>query len=197
MVMLRSYKNEGKALTERARRIIGDIVAGKVSPDRSFRGRGIVTCAGGYKYFTNAWILIRMLRHFGCKLPIQLWHLGPAELDERMRRLIAKYDVECIDGVPVFANSLSTDSSFIKHQWILKSTAISRCPFEEVIFLDADNLPILDPAFLFETPQYARSSAIFWPHTMQAAKCSPLSEAFGLQNLNEVELEGGQMVFNK
>jgi len=30
-----------------------------------FDGRGIVTCAGGVKYNTCAWVLIKMLRHLG------------------------------------------------------------------------------------------------------------------------------------
>jgi hypothetical protein len=57
-------------------------------PD-DFWGRGIVIPAGGAKYFTPAWVCASMLRHLGCQLPIQFWHLGEDELDERMRELEA------------------------------------------------------------------------------------------------------------
>src|SRR5206468_3920334 len=42
-------------------------------------GRGIVICGGGMKYFTNAWVCIKMLRRLGCRLPIQFWFLGRGE----------------------------------------------------------------------------------------------------------------------
>ena len=48
-------------------------------PDR-FDGRGIVIPGGGMRYFTCAWVCIRMLRSLGCTLPIELWHCGPEEM---------------------------------------------------------------------------------------------------------------------
>ena len=63
-----------------------------------FQGRGIVICAGGSRHFTNAWVCMRRLRHVGCKLPIQFWHLGEYELDMSMRELVAPFDVECVDA---------------------------------------------------------------------------------------------------
>ena len=61
-------------------------------------GRGITVCAGGFVYFTNAWVLVRMLRKLGCGLPIQFWHHGEEEMDARMRKLVAPYGVECVDA---------------------------------------------------------------------------------------------------
>jgi hypothetical protein len=34
--------------------------------------------------------------------------------------------------------------------WQLKPYSIVHCPFREVLFLDADNVPLRDPTFLFE-----------------------------------------------
>ena len=48
-----------------------------------FKGRGITICAGGFTYFTNAWVLIRMLRKLGCELPVQFWYYGDEEMDNR------------------------------------------------------------------------------------------------------------------
>src|SRR5437660_5484211 len=46
-------------------------------PHGRFAGRGIVTCAGGTRYFTCVWVLIWLLRRVHrCALPIQVWHLG-------------------------------------------------------------------------------------------------------------------------
>jgi len=98
------------------------------------RGRGIVICGGGVRYFTNAWVCINMLRRLGCRLPVELWHLGPRELDRKMKGLLAPLGVECVDAFRVRQ----------KHPvrklggWELKPYAILHCPFEEVLLLDAD-----------------------------------------------------------
>ena len=59
------------------RRLFERAVANKPAwPTRRFRGRGIVICGGGAKYFPCAWVTLKMLRHLGCTLPIELWYLG-------------------------------------------------------------------------------------------------------------------------
>jgi len=61
-------------------------------PFDRFEGRGIVTCAGGLRYFTCAFVLISVLRkHFRCSLPIQVWHLGGREITDEMRLLLSEY----------------------------------------------------------------------------------------------------------
>lgn len=55
--------------------------------------RGIVMCGGGYKYFTNAWIAIKLLRHHGCELPIELW-MTRDEYDRRFERWLRPYDTQ-------------------------------------------------------------------------------------------------------
>jgi hypothetical protein len=39
---------------------------------RNWRGRGMVICADGSRYFPCAWVCFHMLRRQGCELPIQL-----------------------------------------------------------------------------------------------------------------------------
>ena len=52
-------------------------------PAGRFAGRGIVMCAGGARVLTCAWVAISVLRRVvDCRLPIQLWHIGPRELGE-------------------------------------------------------------------------------------------------------------------
>ncbi len=47
----------------------------------TFSGRGIVTCGGGIKYGTCAWVLIKLPRQHGCTLPIEVWCLNDDEFD--------------------------------------------------------------------------------------------------------------------
>ena len=80
--------------------------ASPVPPLPAMHGRGIVICAGGVRLFTNAWVCIQMLRRVGCRLPIELWHIGREELDEEMSEILAGLGFPwwmppwCVPGIP-------------------------------------------------------------------------------------------------
>ena len=161
-------------------------------PDR-YHGRGIVICAGGQTYFTNAWIAISLLRHVGCRLPIQLWYLGRDELDPYMEELIRPLGVECVDAHAMRA----VHEARILRGWEVKIFAILHSPFREVMLLDADNFVAANPEFLFDSWEYRRTGALFWPDT---GRMNPDSEAwkiFGVGFEDEPEFESGQIVVNK
>src|SRR5690242_20180037 len=101
----------------------------------TYHGRGIVVCGGGTTYFTNAWIALSLLRHVGCTLPVQLWYLGPGELDSYMEELVAPLGVECIDAWRV----RDVHPARILRGWEVKPYSIIHSPFREVLLLDADN----------------------------------------------------------
>ena len=147
-------------LVVEAHRILARSALAKVPPfPDSMHGRGIVICAGAGRLFANAWVCLRMLRRAGCDLPIQFWHLGESEMDERMRQLVAEYNVECVDAEQV----RELFPARILNGWELKPYAIVHSPFRQVILLDADNVPLCNPEFLLDTPQFQEHGAIFWP----------------------------------
>lgn len=123
------------------------------------RSRGIVTCGGGLKYFPGVWVLAHVLRDLGCTLPIQVWHLGSIEMDPGMARLLEPLGVECVDAFKVAEQYPAR----ILCGFEVKIFAALYAPFEEVLFLDADNLPSRDPSDVFTWDQYLRHGAIFWP----------------------------------
>jgi hypothetical protein len=162
-------------------------------PAERFRGRGIVTCAGGARYFPCAWVCIHRLRASGCQLPIQMWHLGPEEIDERMRELVRPLGVECVDALEVRREHPVR----VLNGWELKPFSILHSRFEEVLFLDADNVPLVDPGFLFEAPEYRGTGAIFWP---DAERLGPEHRIWGICRVpyrDEAEIESGQIVVDK
>lgn len=165
-----------------------------VYPDR-YEGRGIVICGGGVRYFTNAWVCVNMLRRLGCRLPIQLWHLGPKELDDRMRTLVAALGVECADA---FRMRRRFPVRLLRG-WELKPYAILHSPFREVLLLDADNVPVVNPEFLFDTPQFHGTGAIFWPDYTRDKnqKAAAIWRSCGLREPREPEFETGQIVLDK
>ncbi len=158
-----------------------------------FYGRGIVICGGGVKYFTNAWVCINMLRKLGCYLPIQIWHLGGRELDDRMRALVRPFNVQCVDGTKV----RQMRPARILNGWELKPYAILNCPFQEVLLLDADNVPVVNPEFLFETAEYLATGAIFWPDFSRLEPDRMIWGLCGVEHQDEPEFESGQMVIDK
>lgn len=159
-----------------------------------YQGRGIVICGGGIKYFTNAWVAIRMLRHLRCALPIQIWHLGPEEVEERMRVVAASQNVEFVDANEVRkAHPVRT----LTNGWELKPFSLLYCSFREVLLLDADNVPVVNPEFLFETPQYQHTGAVFWPDFGHLKPSDPIWEICGVSYRDEPEWESGQIVVDK
>ncbi len=160
-----------------------------------YQGRGIVICGGGVRYFTNAWVSINMLRRLGCHLPVQLWYLGRKELDEQMKGLLAPLGVECIDASKVRKRFPARNL----HGWQLKPYAILHSPFVQVLLLDADNVPVVNPESLFDTPHFQASGAIFWPDYAygKSEKQSAIWRSCGLRQPKEAEFESGQIVVDK
>src|SRR5262249_7829771 len=120
-----------------------------------YEGRGIVIVGGGIRYFTCAWVCLQMLRRLGCTLPVGLWHLGPREMDQERQSLLTDLGVKCVDAMR-FRKKFPIRRLA---GWELKAYAVLHSSFREVLFLDADNVPIVDPTFLFDTPEFRRTGA--------------------------------------
>jgi hypothetical protein len=170
-------------------------VAGLQSyPDGRYEGRGIVICAGGARLFTCAWVLVGILRRaLGCQLPIQLWHLGPEEIGPPMQALMEAQGVEVVDALAVA----------LRHPmrrlggWEMKPYAIIHSRFREVILIDADNVPAIDPTALFDWPEFAATGALFWPDVVRLRADNAIWELCGIPHRNAPTFESGQVVVDK
>ncbi len=161
-------------------------------PD-AYQGRGIVIPGGGKEYFTNAWVCINMLRHHGCTLPIELWYLGDKEVTHSMRRMVDSLDVRCVDAEKI-RNRLPCR---ILAGFEVKVYALVHCAFEEILFLDADNFPLANPSYLFESEEYQQTGAIFWPDRGRTTPDQQIWDLTGIPYRNEPEFETGQIVLDK
>jgi len=162
-------------------------------PDR-FSGRGIVICAGGYRLFTCGYVCARMLRHLGCELPIQFWHFAN-EVDPSMTHIVAPLDVTCVNANEV--DRQNEQPSRILRGYELKPFAMLHCPYREVLLLDADNVPLVDPAFLFDTPEYEQTGALFWPDYGRLERSRDIWGICEVPYRDEPEFESGQCVVDK
>jgi hypothetical protein len=173
-------------------------------PEDRFSGRGVVICGGGSKYFTCAWVAICMLRKFGCMLPVELWHLGhmnpgDPEMCEHMEDLMVPLGVKCVDANKLRKKYPGTKVDSWEHcpGWQLNPFSIIHSSFEEVFFLDADNVVTCNPEYMFETEQYKETGAIFWPDYLRLAPDREIWKIMGVTYRDEEEFESGQIFINK
>jgi len=169
-----------------------------------YRGRGIIFTASGATW-PYAFTSIRLLREVHrCKLPVQVWHLD--------NELTAKHmsEIRSIGGVT--AMNMQTE---LKRQrkgfrgvhvgpaygasrnYHIKTLAILLSRFEEVIYLDSDNMPLKNPELLFDSPEYIKTGALFWPDFWKFPEDNPMWRITGLECEDEPEQEAGQLVVNK
>jgi hypothetical protein len=174
-------------------RLAREAVENAGTPPGDLSGRGIVTCAGGAKYFPCVWVTLHELRRLGCDLPVEVWHLGRHEMTPEMEALLAPLGVKCVDASQVRRQHPAR----ILNGWELKPYSILHSAFEEVLFLDADNVPVRNPAYLFDAPEYRHHGAVFWP---DYGRLAPFREIWHICNVpfrDEPEFESGQIVVDK
>jgi hypothetical protein len=157
-------------------------------------GRVIVIAAGGARLFVNAYVLVHLLRRtLKCSAPIEIWHYGEGELSLRMRALLFELGAATIDAAPMAARAGVT----IRDGWQLKPFVLAACRFAEVLLLDADLVPIVDPCVAFDWPRYREAGAVFWPDILDLKAENPIWAAVGLPAEQTVSLESGQVLIDK
>jgi hypothetical protein len=163
-------------------------------PEERFSGRGIVICAGGLRYFTCAWVLISILRRVHqTKLPIQVWHLGRNEISEAMQFLLEDEGVEVVNAETILHRYPAT----IAGGWPLKPYAIAHSRFREVLFLDADTVPLVDPAIVFEWERYRRRGLLLWPDIIDVRRRNPIWETLDLEPRQCMSVDSGVIAIDK
>jgi Mannosyltransferase putative len=163
-------------------------------PAERFAGRGIVICAGGARLLTCAWVAVNVLRRIlHCSLPIQLWHIGPRELGPLEASLFDGLDVEVVDALACAtvwpARTLGG--------WELKAYALVHSRFERALLLDADNVAVVDPSYLFDLPQLADTGLLVWPDVERLTAENPIWELCGVAFRSEPAWESGQLLVDK
>jgi alpha 1,2-mannosyltransferase len=111
------------------------------------------------KLLASAYATIRVLRDvLHCQLPIEIW-FRPDEMKPNsgilgpLRRLAAAEDRISFEEI--------RDPR--AKRFVAKVHAIYNSKFDRVLFLDADNVPVRDPAVLFASPEFVKTGAVFWP----------------------------------
>jgi hypothetical protein len=158
------------------------------------RPRGIIIPAGGARLFTCAWVAVRMLRDvLKTSLPIQVWHLGEQEMSPAMIALLGEQQVETVDALTLIGREQAVELGGFE----LKSFALLNCAFREVVLMDADNVPLIDPEELFSQPAYVESGAVFWPDLVSLSASSRIWDLCGVAYRSMPSFESGQLAVNR
>lgn len=165
-------------------------------PRNVFSGRGIVMLAGG-RYSSFATTGLGMLREIGSKLPIEVWVKDQTEEKEGWCDEIKK------EGMACRRISDYMDVSSNKHGYQLKISSILFSSFEEILFLDADNVPVRNPDGIFEAKSYTDTGVVLWQDYWKHSGSPWLPYVVGISGdasealRHDDTVESGQLVWNK
>ena len=144
----------------------------------SQHGRGIVTAAGSVDQLVNLYIVLRVLREVcGSTLPVEIAHVAADKPDDSLidKIQVAKAMVcaaTATHSITDHNNGMQADvpgvrivdldtrpqpehhQPFLLSGYAIKVYAIYSSAFQEVVFLDADCMPLRDPEILFNTHEY-------------------------------------------
>lgn len=147
------------------------------------------------KLLLGAYVSVRSLRQLGSTLPVEMWY-KTSETDVNhplLQRLVSEYGVYLREITDPRATRFYT-----------KLHAIFYSAFDQVLLLDADNFPVRDPNYLFDTPEFVDTGALFWPDFWKPGNTifnihedSFVWTVFGLDYVNMFEQESGQLVINR
>ena len=165
-------------------------------PEDVFHGRGIVTLAGG-RYSEFAAIALGMLREVGSRLPVEVWVKDRSEENKNWCDEIAKEGMVCRR----LSDYMDLSAVPLPYQW--KAFVMLFSSFEEILFLDADSIPIKNPDAVFESKVYHDTGAVLWPDYWKHTGSPWLPYAIGISDgasemlQDERSVESGQIVWNK
>jgi hypothetical protein len=136
------------------------------------------------------WTLRRLHR---VDLPIQVWHLGEREMSEEMRALLEGLDVEVVDAETVIARFPAR----VAGGWPLKPYAIANSRFQEVLYLDADTVPLVDPLSALAWDAYRRSGLLMWPDVVDLTAANPIWGRIGLAPRDCTSIDASILLVDK
>lgn len=166
-----------------------------------FNGTGVVTVGGG-EYFGPAIIGLHMLRKTGCTIPVEIFVADAKEYEPALcEDYLARFGARC-HVIADFLHGRNTTPSFEVTHYQLKSLAILFSSFAEVLYLDSDSIPLVDPSTeLFTTEPYKSSGLVIWPDFWISTESPLFYTIAGLpqfpSNLPKSSSEAGQILINK
>ncbi|KAK6456534.1 uncharacterized protein RJT20DRAFT_135284 [Scheffersomyces xylosifermentans] len=132
-------------------------------------GRGIVVSVGESQV-DDVRRLIKVLRFLGNELPIQIVHKGdlsPISQDKIVKSGRGTFDKKLnaleqeiwfVDSSPCLSSEYFSRFTRYRNKWL----PVLFSSFEEIILMDADTVPVVNPTTLLSNPKFERTGALFF-----------------------------------
>ncbi|GMF43861.1 unnamed protein product [Phytophthora fragariaefolia] len=154
------------------------------------------------KLIASAYATIRTLRDvLGCRLPIEIW-FRQDEINRVPRALSPLHQLALNDTMGKIVFREIDDPQAVRFS--AKVFALYNSGFDRTIFLDADNVPVRDPTYMFKSPEFKKMGAIFWPDYWHPHYTifylhwdSLLWELLDMHYVDMFEQESGQLLIDR
>jgi len=176
---------------------------------RLFEGRGIVTVAGG-EYFGPAIVSIRMLRRAGSTLPVEAFLPDWEEYEPTLcEKVLPDLNARCVILTQLLdppnqdeeVEEEDKEVHFSITHYQLKSLAILFSRFREVLLLDSDCIPVINPEQLFSAEPFTSTGFVGWPDFWIGTEAPVFYRIAGLEripkDLPAASSEAGQLLVDK
>lgn len=147
----------------------------------SVKSRGIVYT--GHSNVLKQFILsVKMLRKHSCILPIEFWHFD--EITNREAELISSLGNVTVRNMKLIKDSPLKLQKEDGRMWEMKGASILHSSFDQVLFLDTDNVPARDPTVLFDSQPFKETGAVFWKDFGKLGRNNAIWSILGNTNLD-------------
>lgn len=130
----------------------------------TYEGNGIVIIAGD-KFSWLSLLSVENLRATGSKLPVEVMIPQLEEYEPQLCEVIfPKLNARCVklyEFLPESSKNNAKTRKLSGYQY--KSLSLLASRFENVLFLDSDNIPIKNPDLLFYSEPFKSHGMILWP----------------------------------
>ena len=161
-----------------------------------YKGTGVVTVAGG-ALLGPAILSIRMLRLTNSTLPVHVFLQSHEFEREICEEVLPSLNAECY----IIEDFLGKDTPVKVKSYQLKPLAMLFSSFESVIWMDADCIPLLDPADLIAAEPFKSTGLVTWPDYWVATEDRVFYIIAGLDSfpkgLPAKSTESGQLLIDK
>ena len=162
--------------------------------------RGIVTSAAR-DLLPVLVVSLRLLRRYGSKLPVEVFLESTADTEvdsEICWSVLPKLHARCIAIGPIIA-SLDLPEQIAEYQ--IKAFALLFSQFEDLLWLDADNIAVSPPEALFDTEVFREKGLVTWPdywHNTASPSFYQISATQSMPKLvDRAASESGQVLVSK
>lgn len=148
-------------------------------PADLYKGTGIVMIGGG-QYSWLSLLSIKSLRSFGCKLPIEMIIPTVEEYEHDMcEEILPALGGRCVLLHNVLGEELMKEIPFKGYQY--KSLALIASSFNNVLFLDSDNVLVSNPEQFFLSEPFLSTGMVTWPDYWERTTSPYLYDIMGIE----------------